>query len=123
MIYCNGYSLESEISMIRALFKLFGTVVNGAANVMAGTAMLATAGIMVAQEKVEIKRLEKELEVSKMVPMHKDSRVTIGKYMILDIENGFRVLAGTDDFDEAIEWVTEYRLNGRKVKIQREDLK
>ena len=123
MIYCNGYSLESEISMIRALFKLFGTVVNGAANVMAGTAMLATAGIMAAQEKAEIKRLEKELEVSKMVLMHKDSRVTIGKYMILDIENGFRVLAGTDDFDEAIEWVTEYRLNGRKVKIQREDLK
>ena len=52
--------------MIGALFKLFGTVVNGAANVMAGTAMLATAGIMAAQEKAESKRLEKELEVSKM---------------------------------------------------------
>lgn len=109
--------------MIGALFKLFGTVVNGAANVMAGTAMLATAGIMAAQENAESKRLEKELEVSKMVPMHKDSRVTIGKYKILDIDKGFSVLASTDDFDEAIEWVTEYRLNGRKVKIQREDLK
>ena len=109
--------------MIRALFKLFGTVVNGAANVMAGTAMLAASGIMAAQGKAESKRLEKELEVSKMVPMHKDSRVIIGKYKIIDIDNGFRVLAGTDDFDEAIEWVTEYRLNGRKVKIQREDLK
>lgn len=109
--------------MIRALFKLFGTVVNGAVNVMAGTAMLAATGIMAAQGNAESKRLENELEVTKMVPMHKDSRVTIGKYKILDIDNGFRVLAGTDDFDEAIEWVTEYRLNGRKVKIQREDLK
>ena len=60
---------------------------------------------------------------TKMVPMHKDSRVTIGKYKILDIDKGFSILASTDDFDEAIEWVTEYRLNGRKVKIQREDLK
>ena len=106
--------------MIRALFKIFGTMVNGAANVMAGTAMLASAGIMAAQNKAENERMEKELEVSKMGPMQADRRVITGKYKILDIEKGFSVLAGTDDFDEAIDWLTEYRLNGRKVKIQRD---
>lgn len=106
--------------MIRALFKIFGTMVNGAANVMAGTAMLASAGIMAAQNKAESERMEKELEVSKMLPMQANSRVITGKYKIVDIDKGFSVLAGTDDFDEAIDWVTEYRLNGRKVKIQRD---
>ena len=52
--------------------------------------------------------------------MQTNSRAITGKYKILDIDKGFCVLAGTDNFDEAIDWVTEYRLNGRKVKIQRD---
>ena len=61
-----------------------------------------------------------EFEASRLIPMQTDSRAITGKYKILDIDKDFCVLAGTDDFDEAIDWVTEYRLNGRKVKIQRD---
>ena len=104
--------------MIGELFKLVGTMINGATNVMAGTAILASAGIMAAQNNAENKKKEKKFEASRLIPMQTNSRAITGKYKILDIDKGFSVLAGMDDFDEAIDWVTEYRLNGRKVKIQ-----
>ena len=106
--------------MIGAFFKLLGVVIKGTTDVIAGTAVLAGAGIIAAQNNAENKKKEKEFEASRLIPMQTDSRAITGKYKILDIDKGFSVLAGTDDFDEAIDWVTEYRLNGRKVKIQKD---
>ena len=106
--------------MIGAFFKLLGVVIKGTTDVIAGTAVLAGAGIIAAQNNAENKRKEKEFEASRLIPMQTDSRAITGKYKILDIDKGFSVLAGTDDFDEAIDWVTEYRLKGRKVQIQRD---
>ena len=49
--------------MIGELFKLVGTMINGAANVMAGTAILASAGIMAAQNNAENKKKRRNLKL------------------------------------------------------------
>ena len=54
---------EREVSMIGELFKLVGTMINGATNVMAGTAILASAGIMAAQNNAENKKKRRNLKL------------------------------------------------------------
>ena len=107
------------IKLLKTIFKMTWKTIEGAGTLMAGAAMLTTATVMNAETLVENSE-KKEKHTEKALMKDEISDIINRKYKILDENDGFRVLADTDDFDEAIEWVTEYRMNGRKVKIQKD---
>ena len=103
------------IKLLKTIFKVTGKAIEGAGTLMAGAAMLTCSTVMNAKTLAETdENKENDTLVNGAL-----TGVITGKYKILDENDGFKVLASTDDFDEAIQWVTEYRMNGRKVKIQR----
>ena len=107
------------IKIIKSVFIVSGKTIECAGTLMAGAAMLTSATVMNAKTLVETNE-KNEMSLTKTTVNGHGTDVISGKYKILDENDGFRVLAGTDDFDEAIDWVTEYRMNGRKVKIQKD---
>ena len=106
------------IKLLKTIFKVTEKAIEGAGTLMAGAAMLTCSTVMNAKTLAETDE-NKEKDTAEALVNGALTGVITGKYKILDENDGFKVLAGTDDFDEAIQWVTEYRMNGRKVKIQR----
>jgi hypothetical protein len=107
------------IKLLKTIFKVTGKAIEGAGTLMAGAAMLTSATVMNAITLAATNEKEEMCTTKATVNGH-ETDVISGKYKIIDENDGFSVIAVTDDFDEAIEWVTEYRMNGRKVRIQRD---
>lgn len=100
--------------LIGGIFKLFGTMMNGAGSLLAGTAIAISATSLAVKNKIDEHKTETVEEEQKQQKM----RITSGKYKIVDIDNNLDILTSTDDFTEARAWLCEYRTNGYRVMLQ-----
>ena len=99
---------------IKSIFKIFGTMMQGAGTLMAGTALAVSTTSLAVKDKIDENKA-KQIEEQKI---YRKMRMISGKYKIVDMDNNLDILTSTDDLKEARAWLCEYRTNGYRVMLQ-----